>query len=76
AKLLDMPLAEVRRRLTGDRSFVLHKRQVDPDTAARIEKLDIDGVTQIADSKRFDPAGESAAHVVGFTNVEDRGQEG
>lgn len=76
AKLLDMPLAEVRRRLTGDRSFVLLKRQVDPETAARIEKLDIDGVTQIADSKRFYPEGESAAHVVGFTNVEDRGQEG
>ncbi|KVV51632.1 cell division protein [Burkholderia territorii] len=76
AKLLDMPLAEVRRRLRNDRTFVLLKRQVDADTASRLDKLDIDGITQIADSKRFYPEGESAAHVVGFTNVEDKGQEG
>ncbi|WP_179401008.1 peptidoglycan D,D-transpeptidase FtsI family protein [Burkholderia guangdongensis] len=76
AKLLDMPLAELKRRLANDRSFVLLKRQIDPDTASRIDTLGIDGITQIADSKRFYPEGESAAHVVGFTNVEDRGQEG
>jgi len=76
SKLLDMPLAEVKRRLRGDRTFVLLKRQIDADTASRLDKLQIDGVTQIADSKRFYPEGESAAHVVGFTNVEDKGQEG
>ncbi|WP_323117988.1 peptidoglycan D,D-transpeptidase FtsI family protein [Burkholderia alba] len=76
AKLLDMPLAELKRRLGGDRTFVLLKRQIDPETAGRIDKLGIEGVTQIADSKRFYPEGESAAHVVGFTNIEDRGQEG
>ncbi|MGN7980347.1 peptidoglycan D,D-transpeptidase FtsI family protein [Burkholderia sp. 22313] len=76
AKLLDMPLAEVKRRLRGDRTFVLLKRQIDADTASRLDKLQIDGITQIADSKRFYPEGESAAHVVGFTNVEDKGQEG
>ncbi|RKU04528.1 cell division protein [Burkholderia sp. Nafp2/4-1b] len=76
AKLLDMPLAEVKRRLRNDRTFVLLKRQIDADTASRLDKLAIDGITQIADSKRFYPEGESAAHVVGFTNVEDKGQEG
>ncbi|KVC43370.1 peptidoglycan D,D-transpeptidase FtsI family protein [Burkholderia diffusa] len=76
AKLLDMPLAEVKRRLRNDRTFVLLKRQIDADTASRLDKLEIDGITQIADSKRFYPEGESAAHVVGFTNVEDKGQEG
>ncbi|MCR1767077.1 putative peptidoglycan D,D-transpeptidase PenA [Burkholderia glumae] len=76
AKLLDMPHAELARRLTADKSFVLLKRQIDPDTAAKIGKLDLEGITQIADSKRFYPEGESAAHVVGFTNIEDRGQEG
>ena len=76
AKLLDMPLAEVKRRLGNDRTFVLLKRQVDAETASRLDKLAIDGITQIADSKRFYPEGESAAHVVGFTNVEDQGQEG
>ncbi|MBN3727016.1 peptidoglycan D,D-transpeptidase FtsI family protein [Burkholderia sp. Ac-20379] len=76
ARLLDLPEADLRRRLGSDKQFVLLKRQVDPDTAARIDKLDLAGLTQIADSKRFYPEGESAAHVVGFTNVEDSGQEG
>jgi cell division protein FtsI (penicillin-binding protein 3) len=49
---------------------------VDADTAARIGKLGMAGITQIADSKRFYPEGESAAHVVGFTDIEDDGQEG
>jgi cell division protein FtsI (penicillin-binding protein 3) len=76
SKLLDLPLAELRRRLNGDKSFVLLKRQVDADTAAQLSKLGLAGVTQIADSKRFYPEGESAAHVVGFTDIEDNGQEG
>ncbi|WP_144160194.1 peptidoglycan D,D-transpeptidase FtsI family protein [Paraburkholderia sp. BCC1885] len=76
AGLLDMPLAEVRRRVAGDKSFVLLKRQVDADTASRLDKLALAGVTQIVDSKRFYPEGESAAHVVGFTDIEDQGQEG
>ncbi|MFP3562476.1 penicillin-binding protein 2, partial [Paraburkholderia sp. SIMBA_049] len=52
AKLLDMPLAELRRRLAGDRSFVLLKRQVDADTAAHIDEMATGGITLIADSKR------------------------
>lgn len=76
SKLLDLPLAELRRRLSGDKTFVLLKRQVDADTAGHLSKLGLPGITQIADSKRFYPEGESAAHVVGFTDIEDNGQEG
>ena len=76
SKLLDLPLAELRRRLNGDKTFVLLKRQVDADTAAHLSRLGLAGLTQIADSKRFYPEGESAAHVVGFTDIEDNGQEG
>ncbi|MFM0738168.1 penicillin-binding protein 2 [Paraburkholderia xenovorans] len=76
SKLLDLPLAELRRRLSGDKIFVLLKRQVDADTAEHLSKLGLAGITQIADSKRFYPEGESAAHVVGFTDIEDNGQEG
>ncbi|MFL9932933.1 penicillin-binding protein 2 [Paraburkholderia sp. RL18-103-BIB-C] len=76
SKLLDLPLAELRRRLNGDKTFVLLKRQVDADTAAHLSRLGLAGITQIADSKRFYPEGESAAHVVGFTDIEDNGQEG
>ncbi|SMG61396.1 peptidoglycan D,D-transpeptidase FtsI family protein [Paraburkholderia susongensis] len=76
SKLLEMPLAELRKRLDGERTFVLLKRQVDADTAAHLSRLGLTGITQIADSKRFYPEGESAAHVVGFTDIEDNGQEG
>ena len=76
ARLLDMPLAELDRRVTGDRSFVLLKRQVDANTAEHIDEMGVGGITLIADSKRYYPEGESAAHVVGFTDVEDAGQEG
>ncbi|WP_025602498.1 peptidoglycan D,D-transpeptidase FtsI family protein [Burkholderia sp. WSM2230] len=76
SKLLDLPLAELRRRLNGDKTFVLLKRQVDAETADHLSKLGLAGITQIADSKRFYPEGESAAHVVGFTDIEDNGQEG
>jgi cell division protein FtsI (penicillin-binding protein 3) len=76
AQLLAMPLAELRRRLSGDRSFVLLKRQVDPDTAGHIDDMATGGITLVSDSKRFYPEGESAAHVVGFTGIEDTGQEG
>ncbi|WP_321929463.1 peptidoglycan D,D-transpeptidase FtsI family protein [Paraburkholderia guartelaensis] len=76
ARLLDMPLAELDRRVAGDRSFVLLKRQVDAETAAHIDEMGMGGITLIADSKRYYPEGESAAHVVGFTDIEDAGQEG
>jgi cell division protein FtsI (penicillin-binding protein 3) len=76
ATLLAVPRADIRRRLARDKKFVLLKRQVDADTANRIDKLGLAGVTQIEDSKRFYPEGESAAHVVGFTDIEDQGQEG
>lgn len=76
AKLLDMPLAELRRRLPHERAFALLKRQVDAETAAHIDEMATGGITLIADSKRFYPEGESAAHVVGFTDIEDKGQEG
>jgi len=76
AKLLNMPVSELRHRLPPERSFVLLKRQVDAETAAHIDEMATGGITLIADSKRFYPEGESAAHVVGFTDVEDKGQEG
>jgi cell division protein FtsI (penicillin-binding protein 3) len=76
ARLLDMPPKELERRLAGDRSFVLLKRQVDAETAGHIDEMATGGITLIADSKRYYPEGESAAHVVGFTDIEDAGQEG
>ncbi|MFN7122026.1 MAG: peptidoglycan D,D-transpeptidase FtsI family protein [Hydrogenophaga sp.] len=77
AKLLEMPLADLRKRLAvDDKTFVWIKRQVDEPVAKEIAALGIKGFHQRREYKRQYPEGEAAAHVVGFTNVEDRGQEG
>jgi cell division protein FtsI (penicillin-binding protein 3) len=77
ARLLEMPLAELRKRLgPEDKTFVWVKRQVDEPVAKEIAALGIKGVYQRREYKRQYPEGEAAAHVVGFTNVEDHGQEG
>ncbi len=77
AKLLEMPLAELEKKLQDDdKTFVWIKRQVEEAVAREVLALGIKGVYQRTEFKRQYPEGEAAAHVVGFTNVEDRGQEG
>jgi cell division protein FtsI (penicillin-binding protein 3) len=75
AGLLEMSETELRKKLDSDRSFVYLKRQVEMDVADKIAKLDIDGIDARKEYKRFYPQGEVMTHVVGFTNVEDIGQE-
>lgn len=77
AKLLEMPLADLNRKLADeDKTFVWLKRQVDEPVAQQIAALGIKGIYQRKEYRRQYPEGEAAAHVVGFTNVEDHGQEG
>ena len=77
ATLLEMPLADLNKKLANeDKNFVWVKRQVDDLVAQKISALGIKGIYQRKEYKRQYPEGETAAHVVGFTNVEDRGQEG
>jgi len=77
ARLLDLPLADLNKKLADeDKNFVWIKRQVDDDVAQKISALGIKGIYQRKEYKRQYPEGETIAHVVGFTNIEDRGQEG
>ncbi|HYF21012.1 MAG TPA: penicillin-binding protein 2 [Ramlibacter sp.] len=77
ARLLEMTPAELDRKLQDeDKTFVWLKRQVDDDVAQKIAALNLKGIHQRKEYKRQYPEGEAAAHVVGFTNVEDQGQEG
>ena len=77
AKLLEMPLAELNKKLEDeDKTFVWIKRQLDWDVGQQITALGIKGIYLRKEYRRQYPEGESAAHVVGFTNVEDKGQEG
>jgi cell division protein FtsI (penicillin-binding protein 3) len=77
ARLLEMPPADLKKKLGHeDKTFVWLKRQVDEPVAQKIHALGIKGIYQRKEYKRQYPEGETTAHVVGFTNVEDRGQEG
>ncbi len=75
AVLLDMSDAEMHKKLASDRTFVYLKRQVEMDVIDKILKLNIEGLDTRKEYKRFYPQGEVMTHLVGFTNVEDAGQE-
>ena len=77
AHLLQVPSSELRRRLAADdRSFVYLKRQVEPTVAQRIESFNLAGIHSSREFRRLYPEGAITAQLLGFTDVEDRGQEG
>src|SRR5258708_14159010 len=77
ARALAMAPEEIRKKIARkDRQFVYLKRQISPDQAAKVISLGVPGVFQQREFRRYYPAGEVMAHVVGFTGIEDNGQEG
>ena len=66
------------RRLTRsmNKEFVYLRRHLSPDQAHRVLALELPGVNAIREYRRYYPAGEVAGHLVGFTSVDDDGQEG
>lgn len=76
AGLLEMDVEELNRRLANERDFVYLRRQLAPEVARRIAELGLPGIHQQQEYRRYYPGGEVTAHVLGFTGVDDRGQEG
>lgn len=78
ARLLGMSQQELARNIARhrEREFMYLKRHVPPHLAARVMALKTPGVALQREYRRYYPAGAITAHVVGFTNVDDRGQEG
>lgn len=76
AQLLDISSQELKKKLDSDSNFVYLKRQVEIEAVDQVLALDIPGIHTKPEYKRFYPAGQVAAHVLGFTSVEDKGQEG
>ncbi len=78
ADALGMDRDELKRRLSqrAGKEFVYLKRRINPDEAKSILALEIPGVASQREYRRFYPQGEAIAHVLGFTNIDDRGQEG
>lgn len=78
ATSLSIPLETLTQRLAqrADKEFVYLRRHMNPDEAQAIVALNIPGVFSQREFRRFYPVGEVVAHVLGFTNIDDRGQEG
>lgn len=78
AAALGMPVDELTRKLSqrADKEFLYLKRRINPDQAQAILARKVPGVFSQREYRRFYPQGEALAHVLGFTNIDDRGQEG
>lgn len=76
ARILAVSVKSLNRQLSNtQREFVYLKRHLSPDAAAKVVALDLPGVFLKREYRRYYPAGEVASHVIGFTSVDDRGQE-
>lgn len=78
AKLLNVSTDGLKKRLqrNKEREFLFLQRHVEPELAEKFRALKIPGVYLQREYRRYYPAGEVTAHVLGFTNVDDIGQEG
>jgi cell division protein FtsI (penicillin-binding protein 3) len=77
AKVLGMPVSELSKKMARKtRGEFSVRRPVTPEQAVRIAAMGVPGLHLRREFRRYYPAGEVAAHVVGFTNVDDLGQEG
>jgi len=78
ARVLELEEDWLARRVTSsvEKEFVYLRRHLRPDHAARVLQLGLPGVAALREYRRYYPAGEVAGHVIGFTNIDDVGQEG
>lgn len=78
ARVLKRDREALARRVTSnlDREFVFLARHLQPEQAARVRALGIPGVRLIREYRRYYPAGEVTGHLLGFTSIDDTGQEG
>jgi cell division protein FtsI (penicillin-binding protein 3) len=76
AKLLKMNESELKKKLTDKKNQLYLRRQVEPDVAAKIKDLAIPGIAITSEYRRYYPEGESMAHIVGFTDIQDKGIDG
>ena len=78
ALALGMGESSLARKITSnpDRQFIWLRRHMRPDLAAQVMQLGIPGIETRREYRRYYPSGEVTSHVIGFTNIDDWGQEG
>lgn len=67
---------KIDRAVSQKKEFVYIQRHVRPDIADAVKALAVPGLSQLREYRRYYPSGRAAAHVVGFTDIDDRGREG
>lgn len=78
AKAMGMSVTELHETLRDrmNRDFIYLKRHANPDLVKKVQELGIKGVSTQREYKRYYPAAEVTSHIIGFTNIDDQGQEG
>ncbi len=78
AARLELDATDLARRITrqAGKEFMYLRRHMNPEEAARVTELKIPGVDVVREYRRYYPAAEVTGHLLGFTNVDDEGQEG
>jgi len=76
ASQLGLTMAELAERASGESDFAWLRRQVDAEVWERVKAMRIPGVYDVPEYRRRYPEGAAAAHVVGFADIEEVGQEG
>ncbi|HEY8084598.1 MAG TPA: penicillin-binding protein 2 [Methylophilaceae bacterium] len=77
AELLQIKPSEINKKIkNNDKDFIYLKRRMPPEAAARVMQLGIPGIYLQREYRRFYPAGDMSAHIIGFTGADDVGQEG
>lgn len=75
-RILGIDIGQIRRKLQKDKMFVWIARKINPAHSEAIRRLKLDGLGFIKESQRMYPKGETAAHLVGFTGIDNDGLEG
>ncbi|MFW5451165.1 MAG: peptidoglycan D,D-transpeptidase FtsI family protein [Methylophagaceae bacterium] len=78
AKALKLSVNTIQKKVkqNQNREFIYLKRRVAPELANKVKQLNISGVDLQREYKRYYPTGEVTSHLIGFTNIDDNGQEG
>lgn len=78
AKVLQIDASEMQQRVAAraEREFVYLKRHVSPELAKKVKRMSVPGVALLREYRRYYPMAEVMGHVVGFTDIDDHGQEG
>jgi len=76
AKALEIPLSKLQRKIKNRKGFTWLARQVSPAVAARVAALNIPGVRQESEWRRYHPLGPETGHLLGFVGIDGRGLEG